>query len=71
MSHYKHLTLEARERIMFFLAQGYSLTAIAKELGCHKSTISREVRRNWYYVKKKYNLNAQIFPLTSDRYGLI
>lgn len=46
MSHYKHLTLEARERIMFFLAQGYSLTAIAKELGCHKSTISREVRRN-------------------------
>lgn len=27
--------------------------------------------RNWYYVKKKYNLNAQIFPLTSDRYGLI
>jgi len=46
VSHYKHLTLESRERIMFFLARGYSLTAIAKELGCHKSTISREVRRN-------------------------
>lgn len=46
VSHYKHLTREERERIMFFLARGYSLTAISKELGCHKSTISREVRRN-------------------------
>lgn len=46
MNHYKHLTLEEREKIMLFLALGYSLTAIAKELGYHKATISREVRRN-------------------------
>jgi len=31
----------------------------------------QSVFQGWYYVKKKYNLNAQIFPLTSDRYGLI
>ncbi len=46
MSHYKHLTLIEREKIMFFSAKGYSITSIAKELNRNKSTISRELKRN-------------------------
>lgn len=46
MCHYKHLTLEEREKILFFSAKEYSVTEIAKELGRNKSTISRELKRN-------------------------
>lgn len=46
MNHYKHLTLFEREKILLFLAKGYSITKIAKQLGRSKSTISRELRRN-------------------------
>lgn len=46
MSHYKHLTLSEREKLMYFWAKGYSMTRIAKELGRNTSTISRELRRN-------------------------
>ena len=46
MSQYKHLTLFEREKILFFMAQGYSVCAIAKELGRSKATISREIKRN-------------------------
>ena len=46
MCHYKHLTLIEREKIMFFLAQNYSVTDIAKAIGRNKSTVSREIKRN-------------------------
>ena len=46
MCHYKHLTPEEREKILFFSAKEYSVTDIAKELGRNKSTISRELKRN-------------------------
>lgn len=46
MGHYKHLTLSEREKLLYFLAIGYSVTKIAKELGRSKSTISRELHRN-------------------------
>ena len=46
MSHYKHLTLSEREKLLFYLAKGYTATKISKELGRSKSTISRELRRN-------------------------
>lgn len=46
MSHYKHLTLLEREKILFFSAKGYTISSIAKELGRSKATISRELRRN-------------------------
>lgn len=46
MSHYKHLTLSEREKLLYFLAKGYSATKIAKELGRSKSTVSRELKRN-------------------------
>ena len=46
MCHYKHLTLEEREKLLYFSAKGYSITEIVEELGRDKSTISRELKRN-------------------------
>ncbi len=46
MYHYHHLTLSEREKILYFVAKGYKVSRIAKELGRNKSTISRELRRN-------------------------
>ncbi|MHA3065160.1 IS30 family transposase [Lacticaseibacillus saniviri] len=46
MSLYKHLTLIQREQILIGLTNGDSFTAIAKRVGCSKSTVSREVKRN-------------------------
>ena len=43
---YKQLRLEDRDRITEMMAEGRSVTEIAEALGRHKSTISREVRRN-------------------------
>lgn len=52
MSHYNHLTLVDRERILYFLALGSSQAEIASKVGCSKSTVSREIRRN--SVKGEY-----------------
>lgn len=46
MCHYTHLTPFEREKILFFLAEGKSITEIAPLLKRSKSTISRELRRN-------------------------
>ncbi|MDX2164508.1 MAG: helix-turn-helix domain-containing protein [Gammaproteobacteria bacterium] len=47
---YKQLTREQRYHIYGLWQAGYTLTGIAKEVGVHKSTISREFKRNvfWY-----------------------
>jgi len=42
----KHLTKEQRYVIKALLSRGVSQTEIAKEIGVHKSTISRELKRN-------------------------
>jgi len=42
---FKHLTAYDRGKIAVLRKQGKSLQAIANELGCHKSTISRELKR--------------------------
>ena len=47
MCHYKHLTPFERERILFFLSRGESITKIAQLLNRSKSTISSEIRRNY------------------------
>jgi IS30 family transposase len=44
--HYTHLTLEERIDIYVYLKENKSLSEIADLLACHKSTISREIRRN-------------------------
>ena len=43
---YQQLTLEERTMIYAFCKAEYSMTEIATELGRHKSTISREIKRN-------------------------
>ena len=46
MKHYHQLTQEQRYGIYTLLKTGQTQTKIAKVLGVHKSTISRELRRN-------------------------
>jgi len=46
MRSYTQLTRYHRYHIRIFLKVGYSLSIIAKRLKVHKSTISREIRRN-------------------------
>ncbi len=46
MKHYKQLTREQRYQISGLLKAGYQQSQIADEVGVHKSTISRELRRN-------------------------
>ena len=46
MGHHRHLTLEQREMVKAFHAQGKTITEIAEEIVKDKSTISRELRRN-------------------------
>lgn len=45
-SKYHHLTYESRIKIYTLLNQGFSLRMIAKEVGYHASTISKEIHRN-------------------------
>ena len=46
MSHYKHLTIEEREKLYLMRGQGKSLRTIARGLGRSPSTLSRELARN-------------------------
>ena len=46
MSCYHHLTIEERESLLIYRAQGESLRAIAASLNRSASTLSRELRRN-------------------------
>ncbi len=43
---FQHLTVEEREEIAIGLANGENLSEIARRLGRHRSTVSREIRRN-------------------------
>ena len=51
---YNHLTLEEREIISQLHSQGKSLGEISKALGRPKSTVSRELKRNFSNFKSKY-----------------
>ena len=46
MNRYRQLTSEERHTLSTLRKQGYQQAAIARALGRHRSTISREVRRN-------------------------
>lgn len=50
---YKHLDYKKRCEIYGLWRAGYSTTDIAKEVGVHKSTISREFNRNITFVRTK------------------
>lgn len=63
MSHYKQLTREQRYQIYALMKVGLCQTEIAKVVGVHKSTISREMRRNRGrrgYRPKQAHLFAEI-----------
>ncbi len=46
MNHYKHFTIEEREKILFLRAQNKTISEIARTLKRNKSSISRELSRN-------------------------
>jgi len=50
----KHLSEGQRYEISAFIRAGLNQTEIARKLGVHKSTISRELKRNSYLGTKKY-----------------
>lgn len=52
MKEYGHLTLEERERIYALREHGVSLRDIAKQIGRHHATVSREFSRNAKYGKE-------------------
>ena len=57
---YKHLSIVEREKILFHLAQGKNRCQIAKILGRHKSTVSRELARNkGEYLPSKAQSSSQ------------
>ena len=51
---YKQLTLQKRYHISALLTQGYKQKDIAKKVGVHPSTISRELRRNGIQKEQYY-----------------
>lgn len=68
MAHYKHIQKTERMEIGILLRKGYSLTDIATELGRHRSSLYRELKRNTVagsyvsgkaqhkaYVRRKYS----------------
>lgn len=69
---YKQLDYRKRCQIMAFWKAGYTQTQIAKEVGVHQSTISRELNRNITFVRTKLG-SWQYKPdyaqgYTQDRY---
>jgi IS30 family transposase len=66
-----HLTREQRYVISSLFRRGVSKTEIAIELGVHKSTISRELKRNSTKLGKYSAQNAQVLALErKERFGL-
>ena len=51
MSHYKHLSIEEREKLYLMLNQGISIRKIAAFLNRSPSTVSREIHRNQIFFK--------------------
>jgi IS30 family transposase len=64
---YKHLTQESRELIYLLLAQRVPLFLIAKELGVHKSTISREIKRGSPNQHRPRYLPSEAHKMATER----
>jgi IS30 family transposase len=47
MSHYNHLNILERENILCYFTMGLSMGMIGQKIGRNKSTVSRELKRNW------------------------
>jgi len=73
---YKQLTLDERYQIWALLQQRWKQKEIAKELGVHPSTISREIKRNWDEYRQSYefttaHLQTQYRHKTKPKYTVI
>jgi len=67
---YKHLTFTQRCRIYGLWRAGHNQTEIAKEIGVHKSTISREFQRNiFWWVAAFLNINLTM-PKATRKAGI-
>lgn len=65
---FTHLTAIDRGRISALLSEGKSQTDIAKAIGCHKSTISREIKRGTVrQMKSDRTVFEAYFPETGQR----
>jgi len=60
---YRQLTLEERRTIFRLLGAKVPIDRIAEELGRHRSTIHREIRRNLFREVKEYR---GYYPITAD-----
>ena len=68
---YKHLTIVQRHEIKALHQAGYSLSFIGSQLGLHKSTISRELKRNArQWGSYDPNLAQQIANDRKERFSL-
>ena len=64
MKVYHQMKLEEREKIYIMKQEGYGIKEIAKELNRHKTTVYRELHRNWYnktipYLPDKADIMAK------------
>jgi len=51
--HYQHFTLAEREELALGLEKGESPSLIAKRLGKHRSSVSREIKRNTVHASQR------------------
>ena len=70
MERYNHLSIEERDCLQDFLLEAAprSQAAIARELGRHRSTVSRELRRNRVYGKHYKPHTAQLMADTRQNW---
>lgn len=52
---YTHFTLEERECLAKLLSEGKKPSQIARELGRHRSSVTREIKRNFSKTTKRYH----------------
>ena len=61
---YSQLTREKREEISGLKKAGVRQTEIAKRIGCHRSTVGREIRRGSYEAEVEIKTTKKYIPLT-------
>ena len=66
---YKHITLNDRNKIEVLKQEGYSSRRIAKILGFHHSTISRELKRcnNIYSAVRQIKIKISNYYKKAER----
>ena len=67
MMKYQQLTLEERVLISYLVKQGFNQAEIARQMGRHRSTISRELRRNRCHGIDRYYRHSRAHRRTVAR----